>query len=145
MIVVCGEALVDLFVGRPTTRGIATEAVAGGSPFNVAPGLARLGAPSAFLSTLSQDAFGTFLQMRLKESGVETRWIRRVPESTTLSVVATGAGGEPHYTFHVAGADRALAPEENRDTAGPSTLSLQEVERAPARTRPRQLTSPRPF
>ncbi len=65
MIVVCGEALIDLFVGRPTLGGIATEAVAGGSPFNVALGLARLGTRAAFLATLAEDAFGVFLLLRL--------------------------------------------------------------------------------
>ena len=115
MIVVCGEALIDLFVGRPEAGGIATQAVAGGSPFNVALGLARLGIPSSFLSTLSQDAFGDFLLMRLQEAGVETGFVRRVPESTTLSVVAPAAGGHPHYTFHSQGADRALAAADLPD------------------------------
>jgi fructokinase len=115
MIVVCGEALIDLFVGRPDSRGIATEAVAGGSPFNLALGLARLGTPSLFLSTLSRDAFGDHLLLRLEESRVDTRFIRRVSESTTLSVVATAADGQPHYTFHAEGADRALAPADLPD------------------------------
>jgi fructokinase len=112
MIVVCGEALIDLFVGRPQEAGIPTQAVAGGSPFNVALGLARLGCRAAFLSTLSRDAFGDFLAATLRASGVDMRYVRRVPESTTLSVVATGADGQPHYTFHVAGADRALEPTD---------------------------------
>ena len=77
MIVVCGEALIDLFVGRPSVDGIVAEAVAGGSPFNVALGLARLGSPSAFLSTLSEDAFGDFLHLKLQQSQVDTRLLRR--------------------------------------------------------------------
>ena len=112
MIVVCGEALIDLFVGRPGPEGIATQAVAGGSPFNLALGLARLGTPSLFLSTLSRDAFGDFLLQRLEESRVDTRFVRRVPEATTLSVVATAADGQPHYTFHAEGADRARSPAD---------------------------------
>jgi fructokinase len=115
MIVVCGEALIDLFVGRPDPGGIATEAVAGGSPFNLALGLSRLGTRSLFLSTLSEDAFGDFLLLRLEQAGVDTRFIRRVPESTTLSVVATAADGHPHYTFHAEGADRALTPADLPD------------------------------
>lgn len=115
MIVVCGEALIDLFVGRPHEGGIVTQAVAGGSPFNLALGLARLGARSAFLSTLSEDAFGDFLLTTLEASGVETRFVRRVPQATTLSVVATAADGQPRYTFHAEGADRALAPADLPD------------------------------
>jgi fructokinase len=109
MIIVCGEALVDLFVGRPTADGIPTEAVAGGSPYNVALGLGRLGAKVGFLSTIADDALGDFLAGRLQNAGVEVRFVRRIRSSTTLSVVATSASGEPHYTFHAeAGADRAL-------------------------------------
>ena len=43
MIVVCGEALIDLFVGPAEGAEMPARAVAGGSPFNVAIGLARLG------------------------------------------------------------------------------------------------------
>jgi fructokinase len=109
MIVVCGEALMDIFVGQPDGARLPTEAVAGGSPFNVAIGVARLGSRSAFLSTLSEDAFGSFLASRLEEAGVATDYLRRCPERSTLSVVATGRDGHPHYSFYAeAGADRAL-------------------------------------
>jgi fructokinase len=58
MILVSGEALIDLFIGAPGAEGFPAEAIAGGSPFNVAIGIGRLGRPSAFLSTLSEDVFG---------------------------------------------------------------------------------------
>ena len=62
MILVCGEALFDVFV-EPDTSGdpedadnrdatINLRAVAGGSPFNVATGLARLGCQAALLPIL---------------------------------------------------------------------------------------------
>ncbi len=54
MILVSGEALIDLFIGAPGAEGFPGEAIAGGSPFNVAIGVGRLGRPSAFLSTLSR-------------------------------------------------------------------------------------------
>jgi fructokinase len=113
MILVCGEALIDLFVGAPGTAGLPTEAVAGGSPFNVAIGLARLQRPTAFLSTLSDDAFGNFLAHRLAESGVSAAYLQRRMLRTTLSVVATDEDGHPQYSFYAeAGADRALRPED---------------------------------
>jgi sugar/nucleoside kinase (ribokinase family) len=43
MILVCGEALIDLFVGPAEGAEMPARAVAGGSPFNIAVGLARLG------------------------------------------------------------------------------------------------------
>jgi len=112
MILVSGEALMDLFIGTATTTGFPAEAVAGGSPFNVAIGLGRLGRPAAFLSTLSEDAFGTFLAEKLAESGVSSAYIQRLPNVTTLSVVATSPDGQPQYSFYAPNsADRALTPE----------------------------------
>ncbi|UVF21761.1 carbohydrate kinase [Microvirga terrae] len=112
MILVCGEALIDLFIGASSQTGFPAEAVAGGSPFNVAIGIGRLGRPAAFLSTLSDDVFGTFLAGKLAESGVSPDYIQRCPNYTTLSVVATDASGQPQYSFYAPNsADRALTPE----------------------------------
>jgi fructokinase len=112
MILVAGEALIDLFIGAPGAAAFPAEAIAGGSPFNVAIGVGRLGRPSAFLSTLSEDVFGTFLAQKLAESGGSTEYLQRCPNYTTLSVVATDASGQPQYSFYAPNsADRALAPE----------------------------------
>ena len=51
MILVCGEALIDLFVGAAEGTEMPARAVAGGSPFNVAIGLARLCVKAALLGT----------------------------------------------------------------------------------------------
>lgn len=112
MILVCGEALIDLFIGAPSPTGLSAEAVAGGSPFNVAIGVGRLGRSVAFLSTLSEDAFGVFLAGKLSDANVSPAYIQRCPNPTTLSVVATSATGEPQYSFYAPdSADRALKPE----------------------------------
>ncbi len=112
MILVCGEALIDLFIGAPSPTGLSAEAVAGGSPFNVAIGVGRLGRSAAFLSTLSEDAFGVFLAGKLADAQVSASYLQRCPNPTTLSVVATGASGEPQYSFYAPdSADRALTPE----------------------------------
>lgn len=112
MIVVSGEALIDLFVGPPGPEGLPTKAVAGGSNYNVALGLARLGRPAAFLANISQDPLGDFLAAPLARDGVDMRWLRRGPERTTISVVATASDGHPSYSFYGEGAaDRSLLPE----------------------------------
>ncbi len=101
MILVCGEALFDVFTGTETDRGaLALEAHAGGSPFNVAIGLARLGAPSALLTGLSQDRLGERLAARLAREGVETGFLVRSGRRTTLSLVDVGDDGVPHYQFY---------------------------------------------
>jgi fructokinase len=137
MIVVCGEALIDLFVGAPSPAGFPAEAVAGGSPFNVAIGIGRLGRPAAFLSTLSEDAFGSFLAGKLTEAGVSSSYLQRCPNRTTLSVVATSPAGQPQYSFYAENsADRVLSPETlppslpaqvNAIAAGSYSLGIEPV------------------
>ena len=68
---------------------------------------------------MSEDAFGSFLASRLEEAGVATDYLRRCPERSTLSVVATGRDGHPHYSFYAeAGADRSA----DRPPSPPSSL-----------------------
>ncbi len=113
MILVCGEALIDLFVGAPEGAEMPTRAVAGGSPFNVAIGLARLGARSSFLGGISRDRFGMLLADILEREGVDTRFTLRTDRLSTLSAVATAPDGQPRYSFHgEAAADRSLTVED---------------------------------
>jgi fructokinase len=113
MILVCGEALIDLFVGPPLGRELPARAVPGGSPFNVAIGLARLGAGAAFLGCVSRDRFGALLAEVLQREGVADRFIARSDRPSTISAVATGPDGQPSYSFHGEGAaDRALSPAD---------------------------------
>ena len=109
MFLVCGEALYDLFVEEETEAGLRIDARIGGSPFNVAVGLARLGQRAALLTGVSTDALGDRLAAALDAEGVETRFLARMANPTTLAVVAFGPAGEPRYTFYGEGAaDRSL-------------------------------------
>ncbi len=61
MMVVAGEALIDL--KALNQRGqLLYSPHPGGSPYNVALGLGRLGVPVAFLGRFSTDAFGQLLK-----------------------------------------------------------------------------------
>jgi len=99
MIVVIGEALIDLLV-RPDGR---VEATPGGGPFNTARTIARLGQPVAFAGRLSSDAFGRRLRDRLVADGVDVGLVVDTEDPTTLAVVESGAGGEAGYRFYLAG------------------------------------------
>jgi fructokinase len=113
MILICGEALIDLFVGEREGTEMPARAVAGGSPFNVAIGLARLGVASAFLGGISRDRFGTVLADILASEGVDGRYIVRTDRLSTISAVATAPDGQPSYAFHGEGAaDRSLQLSE---------------------------------
>ena len=112
MMIVCGEALMDVFALADTPTGMALEARIGGSPFNVAVGLARLGRPVAFFGAISKGFLGERLVRALGEEGVETSAVARVDAPTTLGLVGLDAQGVPSYSFYgEGGADRQLSAD----------------------------------
>lgn len=109
MFVVCGEALFDVFATGETPTGLAMDARVGGSPFNVAVGLARLAQPVAFLSQLSRGFLGERLMRALRSEGVDTSTVQRCDAPTTLSLIGVDERGVPAYSFYGEGcADRLL-------------------------------------
>ena len=109
MFVVCGEALFDVFATGETPTGMAMDARIGGSPFNVAIGLARLGQPVAFLSQISRGFLGERLMHALAAEGVGASTVQRSDAPTTLSLIGVDAQGVPSYAFYGEGcADRLL-------------------------------------
>ncbi len=112
MIVVCGEALMDVYPGEDTATGMSLDARMGGSPFNVAVGLARMRQPVAFYSAISSGAMGERLVRALQFEGVDIRALTRPAAPTTVSMVELNAEGTPSYRFHGAGcADSLLGSE----------------------------------
>lgn len=111
MVLVFGESLIDVFSGLETTTGLTLDGRVGGSPFNVAVGLARLRQAVAFVSCISSDCFGERLVEALRTEGVDLSLLQRHISPTTLSVVTADAQGVPTYAFHGDhGADRMLDP-----------------------------------
>lgn len=109
MLMVCGEALLDVFAAGETSTGIALDAKVGGSPFNLAVGLARLGQPVGFFSAISTGFAGERLMRALAAEGVDTRAVARSAAPTTLSLIGLDAQGVPSYAFYGEGcADRLL-------------------------------------
>jgi fructokinase len=115
VIVVCGEALVDLV----EEHGL-LKPVPGGGPFNTAIALGRLDVPVAYLGTLSHDDYGSLLGRLLVEAGVDMSLVRWSDAPTPLAVVHRHDDGANTYTFYLQGtsltdlpADAVLAlPEE---------------------------------
>lgn len=113
MISVIGEAIVDL-VGDAQGRTFAAHA--GGSPANVAVGLARLGAPASFFGRIGAGRFGQLLRDHLTDNGVDDRDLVCASEPTCLAVASPGEGGETRYDFWAAGAaDWQWRPDELPD------------------------------
>jgi fructokinase len=106
MFVVVGEALVDL-VGQRGDRTLAAHP--GGSPANVALGLARLGVPVTLKTRLGRDAFGEMILAHLEASGVRVDGGPDGGVSTSLAI-ATLAAGIASYDFRIDWDVEALAP-----------------------------------
>jgi fructokinase len=112
MILVCGEVLIDL-VPVPCGDELAYLPRAGGSPYNVAIGLGRLGVPAGFMGRVSRDHFGRLLRERLTANGVDVGYLLEGDEATTLAVVHLSSDSEPEFAFYGEGtADRTIAPGE---------------------------------
>jgi fructokinase len=108
VIVVCGEALIDMIPeSRDGERAFVPRP--GGSPMNVAVGLARLGLPVAFLGRTSTDAFGRWLRHHLETNHVDLRFLVFGEEPTPLAFVTVAERGQAEYVFRWEGtADRNL-------------------------------------
>jgi fructokinase len=116
--VVCmGEALIDFIatdvgvsIGQATTFARAP----GGAPANVAVGLARLGAPSAFVGKVGDDPFGRYLASVLADAGVDVSHLRFHPSARTgLAFVALDSQHRPDFLFYRhPSADQLITPAE---------------------------------
>jgi fructokinase len=103
MILVAGEALIDFIPTRSENGAPAYLPRPGGSPYNVAVGLARLDVPTAFAGSISTDFFGDQLVENLHASGLVTDCITRLDKPSTLAFASIGRP-EPAYAFYDAGA-----------------------------------------
>lgn len=113
LITCIGEVLVDFLpIDGESGSHVGFNIYPGGSPFNVALGLARLGERVAFASKISSDLFGRFLLERIEKEGIDTRFLLTSSAPCTLAFVAMERG-EPAYAFYDAGAaDSLLTPDE---------------------------------
>src|SRR5690349_13086028 len=97
MFVAVGEALIDL-VGQRGGRTFVAHP--GGSPANVAVGLARLGNVVTLMTRLGPDAFGEIIESHLRDSGVQVDAGPARNTATSLAV-ATLAAGAATYDFRI--------------------------------------------
>ncbi len=107
MILCAGESLIDM-----VPQDGAFRPLAGGSVYNTAIALGRLGEPVAYLWPISRDPVGEVLLRPLAEAGVNTDLCPRTDRLTTLALVTLN-GGEARYSFYDEGsAGRMLAPQD---------------------------------
>ena len=112
MIVCCGEALIDM-LPRVTTSGEAAYVpMNGGSIFNTAIALGRLGLPTGYFSGLSTDFFGESLQRGLRESKVDLRYTKIQDEPSMLAFVKLDNGHARYSFFDENSANRMLTKKD---------------------------------
>ncbi|GAA3224869.1 carbohydrate kinase [Pseudonocardia petroleophila] len=100
IVAVAGEALVDLV---PAPVGGYLEIAPGGSPANVAVGLARLGVPARMLARLADDPLGHRMRAHLADNGVALDHTVAAVEQTSMALVTVDDDGVPSYDFRVDG------------------------------------------
>lgn len=110
-VVVVGETLVDIVVRADGRRA---EHV-GGSPANVARGLARLGVETTLLTVFGDDARGRVVARSLEGAGVRVLRAGRPAVSTSTATARLDENGSAAYTFDIAWelGDVALPPGEH--------------------------------
>ncbi|MFI5430010.1 carbohydrate kinase [Aeromicrobium sp. UC242_57] len=102
-VLVIGEALVDV---------VESSAHAGGSPFNVAVGLARLEVGTVLAAQIADDPYGNVLREELHLSDVDLDRLSPEPGRTSSAVVTLAADGSASYEF-----DLTWNPDEPPDPA----------------------------
>ncbi|WP_052715885.1 carbohydrate kinase family protein [Devosia chinhatensis] len=124
MFVVGGESLIDLV---PVSSAADAErvALAGGSPFNCAIALSKLGHETGFLCPISADQYGDLLLKPLAEAGVAVLLDERVDAPTTKAIVTFNDKMQASYVFE-RGADRAFT-REGLIAALPRQVALYQI------------------
>ena len=97
MITVIGESLVDI-ISDPH-REAPTEVHPGGSPLNVAVGVARLGLATTLVTHYAGDPYGDMIEEHLSANGVTA--IRGGSAPTSTATATLGSDGGATYAFDI--------------------------------------------
>lgn len=96
-----GEALIDWIAtdGNDLVQAVSFKKMLGGAPYNVAIGLARLGATVSFGGSVGKDVFGDALHYLLKQNQVDTSMLLKTEQPTTFAFVSLTSDGERDFLF----------------------------------------------
>ncbi len=112
MILCCGEALIDMLPRTSTEGETAFAPYPGGSVFNTAIALGRLGAPAGWFGGVSDDLFGAMLTDALMASHVDASVAARSSRPTTLAFVTLTNGNAQYAFYDEETAGRMLTPAD---------------------------------
>lgn len=117
-IVLLGRAAIDLNpvdYFKPLNESTTFKKYLGGSPANIAVGMARLGKKVGFIGKVSDDQFGTFIENRFKEEGIDISNVVRAKNGEKLGLTFTEILSETESSilmYRNQIADLALDPKE---------------------------------
>jgi fructokinase len=100
VVTVIGEALVDLVSNGPEGGYRASP---GGSPFNVAVGLARLGNSTSLMARFAEDSYGRMLRAAATAEDIDLGAAAKAGERTTLAIASVDETGSVVYDFDADG------------------------------------------
>jgi fructokinase len=100
LLTVIGEALVDL-VPDGATGG--QRAIPGGSPFNVAVGLARLGTRISLMARFADDHYGRLLRAAAAAEGIDLGAAPSAAERASVATASVDADARATYDFDIEG------------------------------------------
>jgi len=116
---VVGETLVDVFPadGDAPVFDAALTPRPGGAPFNVAAGLAGLGAAPLLWTSLGDDAFADALAAEIADRGIPDDLVQRRAGATALALVGLGSAADGFVFYHEGTATTRLDPPTDVDAA----------------------------
>ena len=125
MIICIGEALIDMVRAAGSASKDIFYPLPGGSPYNTAIAIGRMGVPVRFLGKFSTDFFGDLLLKRLRGNKVGDDLIIRSNHNSTLAFVKIEKKKEPQYVFYTEGtADRSLEIKDLPQKLPPETKCI---------------------
>jgi fructokinase len=98
MILCCGEALIDMLPRKNGDGADVYQPFNGGSVYNTAIAMGRLGTATGLFAGISTDFFGDGIVAALEAAGVSTRFLKRKDRHTTLALVKL-TDGHARYSF----------------------------------------------
>ncbi|MEW2385540.1 ribokinase [Micromonospora sp. NPDC047707] len=127
-----GRANIDLTIRVPhrsrpgrTAIGSALSASAGGKSLNQAIATARRGGRAALIANVGADAWGQQIAAALTDAGVDTRHVRRIPDTTTgAAIIEVTPDGESYITLALSPATELTAHDIHHATAGLATRAV---------------------
>jgi fructokinase len=100
-ILLAGEILADFIVTKTLKDIVSFNAYPGGSVFNTAVILSRLGIKTSIISKLGKDHLGNFLINFANKENIETDYIFQDEKLTTpLALAQIDTQGNSHYSFY---------------------------------------------